>query len=272
MRGRVFARVALTTALVAGLAVGGAWASGNTVELETRVEPARQDRIVTIGLGAAMVPDYEGSDDYTFAPVPLFKLIDPAGWYVELIGNTLRANVMPRGEWKLGPMARYRAERDDVDNNRVDRMQKVDAAFELGGFVGFDRDNWTAKLEIVQDVADSHDGALVGLTVGYTFPMDPARLTVSGFTTYASEDYMKTYFGVSAADHARSGLKQYDADDGFKDLGATVVAMYSINQNWGVTGALRYTRLIGDAADSPLVEDEGSENQMLASALVSYTF
>jgi outer membrane scaffolding protein for murein synthesis (MipA/OmpV family) len=48
--------------------------------------------------------------------------------------------------------------------------------------------------------------------------------------------------------------------------------MHSINDNWGVTGALRYTRPIGDAAGSPLVEDEGSENQVLAAALVSYTF
>lgn len=272
MRRNVFGMAALSAVLAAGLAAGIARAAGGTVELEPTADPAPRDRIVTVGLGAAVLPDYEGSEDYKLAPVPLFRLIDPAGWYVELVGTTLRANLMPRSPWKLGPMARYRAERDDVENDRVDEMEKVDAAVELGGFVGFDRNNWNVRLEIVQDVADAHDGALAGLTVGYTFPLDPARVTVSGFTTYASEDYMKTYFGVSPANAARSGLPTYDADDGFKDAGATVVAAYRITENWGVTGALRYTLLLGDAADSPLVEDEGSENQLLGAAVVSYTF
>jgi len=55
-------------------------------------------------------------------------------------------------------------------------------------------------------------------------------------------------------------------------VGAQFMIGYELTENWGITGALRYTRLLGDAADSPLVEDEGDENQLLLGLLVSYSF
>jgi len=35
---------------------------------------------------------------------------------------------------------------------------------------------------------------------------------------------------------------------------------------------LRYTLIVGDAADSPLVKDEGSEGQVLFGVLATYSF
>ena len=37
-------------------------------------------------------------------------------------------------------------------------------------------------------------------------------------------------------------------------------------------GILRYTRLVGDAEDSPVVDDEGDENQFFGGVLVKYSF
>jgi outer membrane protein len=169
-------------------------------------------------------------------------------------------------------MARFRGKRDDVDNSKVDQMEEVDASFEVGGFVGFQFGGWSLQVDAVTDVAGGHEGALMGVTGGYTWQPDRWRIKLSGFTTYAGEDYMSAYFGVDSGDARRSGLKTYNADAGFKDVGATLVTSYRITQHWGVTGAVRYALLIGDAADSPLVEDEGDENQVLVGALVSYTF
>jgi outer membrane protein len=258
--------------LAVGLTIGQMHAAGSTLELETGAKTAERDRIMVLGLGAAAVPDYEGSEDFKGVPAPLFRLIDPSGWYVELIGNTLRANLLPNPTWRLGPMARYRAERGDVDNSKVDRMRTVDAAVEVGGFLGIDVNNWSLRVEAATDVADGHSGTLVGVNGGYTWPLERWRVTLNAFTTYADEDYMSAYFGVDARDAARSGLKTYNADAGFKDVGATLVASYRLGGRWGVTGAVRYALLIGDAADSPVVDDEGDANQLLGAALISYTF
>jgi outer membrane protein len=257
--------------LATTITVGHVHASGSTVELETHVE-APKERMWTVGLGAAAVPDYQGSEDFRGAPILLVKVIDPSGWFVELVGNTIRANLMPSRMWRLGPMARFRMKRDDVENSKVDEMEEVDSAFEVGGFVGMQYSGWSLQVDAATDVADGHEGSLVGVTGGYTWLPQRWMIKLSGFTTWASDDYMSAYFGVDARDSARSGLEIYDAEAGFKDVGATLVTTYRITRHWGVTGAVRYAVLIGDAADSPLVEDEGDENQVLIGALGSYTF
>jgi outer membrane scaffolding protein for murein synthesis (MipA/OmpV family) len=266
------AAVALAGILTLGLTAHQAHASGSTVELGTDIPKAPKERIWTVGLGAAAVPDYEGSEDYKVAPIPLVNVIDPSGWFVLLVGNTLRANLLPGGTWRLGPMARYRVKRDDVDNSKVDKMESVDAAVEVGGFVGFQHAGWSLQVDAVTDVASGHEGSLVEVTGGYTWQPERWRIKLSGSTTWASDDYMSAYFGVDSQDSKRSGLDKYDAEAGFKDVGAMLVTSYRFTQHWGVTGAFSVTRLIGDAADSPLVEDEGDENQILLGGLVSYTF
>lgn len=263
--------VLVAVLLAAGLVAVEAYATGS-VELETATVQQPKERIWTVGLGVAAVPDYEGSEDYKAAPVPVLKVVDPSGWFVDLVGNTLRANVVPSRMWRLGPMLRYRPERDNVDNDKVDKMEKVDAALEAGGFAGIDIDNWNFKVEVTSDVTDANNGTLVGISGGYTWPMRSWRLTVNGFTTYANGNYMSTYFGVDSEDAARSGLKRYEADAGFKDVGAMVVSSYRFTEHWGVIGAVRYAKLLGDAADSPVVDDEGNDNQYLVGAAVSYTF
>jgi outer membrane protein len=37
-------------------------------------------------------------------------------------------------------------------------------------------------------------------------------------------------------------------------------------------GLASYKRLLGDAEDSPVVNDEGDENQLMGGVLVTYTF
>jgi outer membrane scaffolding protein for murein synthesis (MipA/OmpV family) len=39
-----------------------------------------------------------------------------------------------------------------------------------------------------------------------------------------------------------------------------------------LTGLAAYSRLLGDAEDSPIVDDRGSANQLLGGVLLNYTF
>ena len=47
---------------------------------------------------------------------------------------------------------------------------------------------------------------------------------------------MKAYFGVDSADASRSGLDEYNADAGVKDVGLNAVVSYLITPRWDVTG------------------------------------
>ncbi len=60
-------------------------------------------------------------------------------------------------------------------------------------------------------------------------------------------------------------LKNNKANDGeFKDVGLHMIANYSFNSNWSLVGNLGYKRLVGDAEDSPIVDDAGSADQIFS--------
>lgn len=236
-----------------------------------------------IGIGAAMLPDYEGSDDRE-ATLTLFGSYKwDSGRYVALGGTNeagralrVKANLVSDAwspTWELGPVLQYRMERDDVDNDRVDRMKDVDAATELGAFVGFRSGPWAASLTYATDVSDEHDGAVTELAGSYKLAVNNALSLIFGASmSYADGDYMNAYFGVNSKNVGTSNFSNYDADSGIKDYGLSVTAEYGLDQNWGLVGGIKYYRLTNDAEDSPLVNDVGDPDQISASLAVTYTF
>lgn len=225
------------------------------------------------GLGAGYVPDYEGSNEYKVVPLLQAHVNWRQGYFLSFLGNTLKANLIPSQNWHLGPLLRYRMERDDVEDDEVDEMKKVDAAVETGLFGGYSGEHWLTSVSVAKDVADGHDGVVGELGLGYKIPFQTrGQMTLFASTTYADSDYMRTYFGVDAEDAARSGLSIYDADSGFKDASAGITWQYNFNRNWGMLALARYTRLLEDAKDSPVVDDEGDANQGLVGLIFNYRF
>jgi outer membrane protein len=238
-----------------------------------------------VGLGASVIPDYEGSEEFDPWPVVFGRYTWANGMYADLGGTSdgragrAKGNLIAE-QWvemlKAGPVLQFRFERDDVDSDRVDRMEKVKYAVEAGAFVGLAKNRWLVNLTVVTDVSDVHEGTLVELAAAYKLPVsDQADITFGVGATYADEDYMQTYFGVSPADAARSGLPVYDADSGVKDVGANLALQYKFSSAWGALGAFKYNQLLGDAEDSPVVKNvdsEGSETQFFFSLAAVYFF
>ena len=97
-------------------------------------------------------------------------------------------------------------------------------------------------------------------------------MNLSAEGTYASDDYMSEFFDVNASNAARSGLSQFSADGGIKDVGLQMALSYRLSQAWSVTGIAAFTRLLEDAADSPITDDEGSNSQFFGALTVNYHF
>jgi outer membrane protein len=230
-------------------------------------------------LGAGVKPDYEGSEDYEATPLAAGKL-EYGQYYLEAHGTNLRANVSPLSNIEFGPSISFEGGRDDVDNERVNRMRDIDDTVEAGAFVKIplrqvfdDKDEFEFGVEFLADTGDAHEGYKVKLGLSYKYLLtEKLRLGANLSTTYASDDYNQTYFGIDADNSARSGLSQYEADAGFKDVGVGVSALYRVNENWGVTGIAQYKQLIGDAADSPIVDQEGSAGQAMVGVGILYRF
>jgi len=237
------------------------------------VIPAAQAADFSIGGGLGIVPDYEGSEDYEIVPVPTGSAKFDNGMYVKLLGLNLKANLIPSDFWRLGPVYNYRSKRSDVEDNRVDDMKTVSDANELGLFGGIEWQNWYVFLEWMADMGDAHDGSYGTLKGGYNWIISSEwALSMGAFGTYASDDYMSTYFGVSGRDSDRSGLDTYDADGGMKDIGLDFGANWGFAQSWDLRGLLQIKQLVGDADDDSPVVDQGSETQMFTAVLVVFKF
>jgi outer membrane protein len=103
---------------------------------------------------------------------------------------------------------------------------------------------------------------LVDASVRYFTPLTRSFiLSFGGATTYGSSDYMDAFFSVDARDASVTGLSQFSASDGFRDVRFSLMAIQSLSINWHLAGGVVYQRLLGDAADSPVVDDQGDANQ-----------
>jgi outer membrane protein len=258
----------------------GAWASGllAATVLTAGVPALAAD--FTIGLGGGIAPDYEGSDEYEAVPNWLFSADDlyHPDTYFRVAGPTLRSNFVPDPHFRAGLNGLWVPERDDVENNQVDDLDSTDTALLLGPSIGWDflaepTRSLTTSIDLLYDVANSN-GFLVTPKLSYFDALPQSRFSYGAelSTTWASDDYMSEQFGINANNAAKSGLDQYSADESFKDVSVGVNGNYRFTDKWSASLALQYKRMVGDAEDSPIVDDAGDANQFIAAATINFKF
>ena len=279
----------LGCALTAGLCLMGAAAAsaddaGSDAAKAAQAADRSQGFHGYLNLGAGVAPDYEGSKDYAPIPVIAGKL-GYDEFYVEARGPNLRVNVMPKVlpfgfGFDFGPALGYRFGRDDVRNNQVDRLRDIDGSVAAGAFAKvyadgmlLEGDELAFEAEGLAGVGDKRNGTTIKFGPSYRFsPFQSVQLGFRASATWASDRYTETYFGVDTVNALRSGLSPYNAKGGIKDLGLAMDVTYMWAENWGITGTLGVTRLVGDVADSPIVDHAGSATQGIATLGVIYSF
>ena len=232
-----------------------------------------------VALGVGATPDYEGSDEYEVIPIPIAR-VEYRGIGVELEGLGGRVDVSPFENFGFGPAFNYRMGRDDVEDDQVDALEDIDDAVELGGFIRFGQpvglataDEAVVRFDVLADVADGHSGIIATVSAAYTFrPIDDLGLTTGTSASWVSEDYADTFFSVSPEGAAASGLAPFEAGSGIRDVGLNLAATYALTDRWGLIATGSTSFLLGDAADSPIVDDAGSSVQFFGGLSVSYSF
>lgn len=232
-----------------------------------------------IGLGVGAAPDYVGADEYIPGGLPFGR----KSWghrYIALEGNYLGANILDHPILRLGPSGLYRFGREDLDDDVVDELSSISDTIELGVFAAAEfvdpkdiKKRLRVSVEVLQDVLGEHEGFVASGSVRAWHPIGQYfEMGVGLATSYGSSDYMSTFFGIDAADAASSGLSGFDPDDGFRDVRFTTVLVTSLSPHWHIGAGLLYSRLIDDAADSPVVDDRGSADQFIFGAGFAYSW
>jgi MipA family protein len=224
-----------------------------------------------------VTPKFEGSKSYD---VLGFPFIAPAGFgqggssAIDIRGaDDVRFRLIERGGFEAGALAGYRFGRDQDDAARLAGLGDIDGGLVLGAYAGYRAGPWFFSASYHHQVTGDEDtGGLLRLAIDHTWRFAPhATLVTSLGTAYASSQYMQTYFGVSPAQAAASAahLPQFDTSAGFKDVSLGATATVELDPRWTLYLTGRYTRLIGDAADSPVIE---TENGFFGGAGLSYKF
>lgn len=266
----VGARMTAQILMISGLMLlGAAWSA--------MAEEPGSDWEIQLGAGAIVTPDYEGSDDYEVSPLPLAQIAYKDRIFLD--GPSLGANLFiwdgprPGDQLKIGPLVRYQMGRDEDDNDALKGLGSVDGSAEVGGFISYDNGPFSAGVKAFQDVGDGHEGMTVELEGGYRHHFNESWAMQAGVsTTWADDDYTQSFFGIDTGQSTRSGYREYNPDAGFKDVSLSLGVSYAVTENWNVTGMVGYSRLIGDAADSPIVDEQGSADAFMTGLFVGYRF
>ena len=225
------------------------------------------DIVLEVGAGALVKPAYEGASVNQAQPYPIVTL-----HYLAIPGlGEIKSSRFDQG-FAFSPSFRYITKRKASDYSQLAGLNDVDATFEIGGKFSYTFGIIRPWGAIRQGFGGS-DGVSGELGLDFIWRPDPVmELTLGPRASFASKDYMQTYFGVTQAEAARSPLlTAYSASGGFKGVGAECYARYEISPEWAVVGSLTYEKLIGDAADSPIVK-VGDDNQWIAQLGLSYKF
>jgi len=237
--------------------------------------------------GGAIIPDYEGSDDYKLIPAAAIrgKL---SGISFSTRGTYLYVDVVNgsgKVDFDVGPIAGVRLNRtgkikDDVVNLLPDRK----TAIEVGGFAGVSfkgltnpYDSLGVRLDVVKDVASAHQSTIFSPNVEFSTPL--SRTFYAGASVsadFVSNRFADYYFSISPADAVLSGLPVFNAGGGMKNWKLGMLANYSLSgdlrHGLSVFGTGAYSRLVGDFKRSPIVSARGSASQWLGAIGLAYTW
>lgn len=225
-----------------------------------------------------VTPEYEGSDDYRVMGAPF---IAPAGGlgdgdkgFVSFRGpSDVRFRVFRAGPFEAGPVAGYRFDRDQDDGDLLRGLGDIDGGLILGGYVAYGYDMLRGFASYQHQVTGDDDtGGVLDFGLESLHHLSP-RVSIRGTfgAVYASNDYNETYFGITNAQAATSvsGLNAYEADGGIKNVYLGLSSDVALDERWTLKLTGKYSRLVGDAADSPIVE---AEDQFMGGLGVTYKF
>jgi MipA family protein len=260
-----------------------------TPALAQDAEPDDGGDSVTIGVGAATIPRYEGSDDNTIIPAGAIRG-SFNGIEFSTVGTALYTDLIAKPDGVgtdiiLGPVVHVglnRTSRKRIRDPQIIALGKIDTAIEVGadfgikrtGVITSDFDTLSLDVAVLHDVTGTHDSLIVTPTLSYSTPLSKTIFVgVSASANYVGRGYGRTYFGVTPAQSLASGLPVYNPGKGWKDYN------FGALMNISLSGDLRrglslfalgnYQRLINEFGRSPVVRDK---DQWFGGVGMAYTF
>lgn len=234
------------------------WQFSAGIPLEKLFEPEIPKWQVMVGFGASLRPRYDGAQRYHVLAGPTVDIRYRDRFFIST-GEGLGVNLVSTPHWRAGVALTYDfGRRGQDDPAHLRGMGNINFAPEAKLFVEYivSKDVPLVIRANIRRALGGSDGWIGDL--GAYLPLPGSSETFYWFAgptvTFADSRYMNAWFGVSPAQAAASGYRQYDAGAGIKSYGAGISAMWFIDKHWLATADAGIVQLVGSARNSPITQ------------------
>jgi outer membrane scaffolding protein for murein synthesis (MipA/OmpV family) len=243
------------------------WQYSTGVVLAPLAGPVPEWR-VTFGPGASVQPIFPGAKRYEFQPSGIIDIRYRDIAFVS-DGEGIGVDLLHGRGYRAGIAIAYDLGRNSHDDPRLHNLRNVDPAAEPKLFAQY----FLLPVVLTADVRKAvggHEGVIGDLGAYVPLPLGAhSFLFVGPSLTMADSRYMQSYFSVSPAEAASSGLRPFGAQGGFRNATMGASAVFLFGDHWLLDVDSAYERLLGDAVKSPITE---TRNQLFLSVNVGYRF
>lgn len=227
---------------------------------------------LTVGGDFYRQPRFTGSSKYILSAQPLisFGQTGVAERFSSRNDNISFA-LLDMQDFRVGVTGEFLMSRG---GSQADGLKDVPWGGEVGGFMEFYPTDWFRMRAELRHGIRAHKG-IVGELAGDAFYDVTPAIRVSGGprVSFASKKYFDTYYGINAEESAASGLSVYDPDgSGISSVGLGGAITWKTTDKITTSLYTEYSNLQGKAADSSLVKERGSRNQLTVGVSATYRF
>ncbi len=210
---------------------------------------------VNLGAGVVAAPQYPGSDKITIFPFPDVEATY-GDWFFATPIDGIGAGFQPVKNLTLGmALGVNLEERKAADDSRLTGLKdvrytpdaRIDVRYEIRGC-------------FIEGTLRSRLGSAAGrgteleVDAGHMFLVQGPHYVSTGLTvSFMDEAYARTFFGISPAQSAVTGLRPFPAQRGLKDVGGFVECSRMLGRHWECYARLQVSQLQSRAAESPIV-------------------
>jgi outer membrane protein len=234
----------------------------------------------TLRAGAASVPRYSGSDERVVAPLLGAKVVSPYGIFLDTekgLGWAFDEDDFGLSVYIGASDVRKDRKSGFKGSDELDGMGSIksrpvlglDGTYHMGPIIlGASFEHALEKDDDDHDTGSAWNRLKLSISAPF-YEGDYGKVVGSLNSQFGDSNYVRTWYGVSAAQASRSQFRAHDTHGGLVSRGAELNWSLPINEQWSVSTVLAVQYLAGDAADSPIVE---RRMQASVGGQVAYTF
>lgn len=237
-----------------------------------RADDATDDsRTVLLGAGVERMPAWIGASNHRNQAVPYVQAELP--WHITLSTlDGLTVDLIHGEHWHGGLYGNYLwgREHDDLQSQLAGKINTLSPRLNGGGYL-----EYQATRQLNLGATLSHDtqgaGAYLNVYADYDLPaIGYVQHSVQLQWQAMNGPAMRRFFGITPQQAAALDVSPWSPGAGSQQIAFEYDIYLPTSVHTGFALALNYTRLLGDAADSPLVSRYGSSNQFTTTLAFVY--